>query len=121
MPTEKRPVADRPRTSTRGTSELVQLLASWLAPQIRADSVPVVERVRSPDAAGFSGDTILFDLRWQVDGERRMGSFVLRLPPPDNAFPLFLRYELDRQGAAMRYVRERSNVPVPAVPWSRPR
>jgi len=113
-------VTDRPRTSTRDVTDLIQQLAAWLAQQLRSEDEPRIERLRGPGAAGFSSETLLFDLEWRADGEQRSGSYVLRLPPPQDAYPLFPRYELDRQVSAMRFVRERSNVPVPAIRWFEP-
>ena len=111
---------DRPHTSTRDRITLVRQLVAWLAEQLRADDVPRIDDVRGPDGAGLSSETMLFDFAWSAGGEQRAGSYVLRLPPPADAYPLFPKYELERQVAAMRFVRDRSRVPVPAVLWFEP-
>ena len=113
-------MADRPRTSTRDLTDLIQHLAAWLARQLRSDEEPRIERLRGPGAAGFSSETLLFDLAWTAGGEQLEGSYVLRLPPPEDAYPLFPTYQLDRQVSAMRFVRDHSNVPVPAILWFEP-
>jgi aminoglycoside phosphotransferase (APT) family kinase protein len=70
-----------------------------------------------PQNAGFSSETLLVDAAWTAAGEACESSFVVRLPPPADAFPLFPSYDLDRQVGAMRYVAARGAVPVPAVRW----
>ena len=95
-------------------------MAAWLAPRLGADATPSVLGLDVPDTAGFSSETLLLDLAWTAGGDPRTGSYVVRLPPAGDAFPLFPRYDLARQVAAMRFVRERTRVPVPAVPWFEP-
>jgi aminoglycoside phosphotransferase (APT) family kinase protein len=96
-------------------TKTLRALERWLLPTAGRDGH--VELVGGPDAsAGFSSDTVLFDL---VTSDSRSG-YVLRLPPPPDAFPLFPWYDLPRQVAAMRLVRERTDVPVPQVPWLQP-
>ncbi len=63
----------------------------------------------APTAAGRSSDTVLFD----VGAEQ----FVLRRPPPAESFPLFPRYDLGRQVAAMQLIATQTHVPVPRVRW----
>ena len=107
----------RPRTSTREMVELVGEIAPWLAGKVGADGIVEIEDPHGPDGAGFSSETVLLDARWTSRGEPHSAAFVVRLPPPADAFPLFPRYEAERQVSAMRYVRDNSAVPVPAVPW----
>lgn len=102
----------RPRTSTRDIRPTIASLAVWLQNEL---DEPVSLRVLGgPTGAGFSSETVLFDI---VEGPHR-GPYVLRMPPPADAFPLFPSYDLSRQSSAMRLVHERTNVPVPRVPWS---
>jgi aminoglycoside phosphotransferase (APT) family kinase protein len=86
----------RPRTSTRDLDSIVAALAAWLQTQLSLRHRPV-----------------LFDL---IADDAR-AEYVLRLPPPPDAFPLFPWYDLERQVRAMRAVRKRTDVPVPHVPW----
>jgi aminoglycoside phosphotransferase (APT) family kinase protein len=106
----------RPQTSTRNLGDLADRLAPWLAAQVGATGAEVTLLGR-PDGAGLSSETVLFDLAVQGAPAELGGGYVLRMPPPADAFPLFPRYDLERQVAAMRFVRARSDVPVPAVPW----
>lgn len=110
----------RPRTSTREPGEVAARLAAWLGPRLGADRTPSVVGLDVPSTAGFSSETLLLDLAWTAEAEPRAASYVVRLPPADDAFPLFPHYDLARQVAAMRFVRERTAVPVPAVPWYEP-
>src|SRR5688572_11299522 len=84
------------------------------------DARPPVQLRGSPSATGMSSETILFDAQWHEGDSACGGEFVLRLAPPDDAFPIFPRYDLAVQAAAMRLVAERSQVPVPAVRWLEP-
>jgi aminoglycoside phosphotransferase (APT) family kinase protein len=106
----------RPRTSTRDLDAIVAALAAWLQTQLSLRSRPAIEVFGGPTGGGFSSDTVLFDLI--ADGVR--AEYVLRLPPPPDAFPLFPWYDLERQVRAMRSVRKRTDVPVPHVPWFEP-
>lgn len=106
----------RPRTSTRDAVSIVPALSAWLQREIGSDDPPQIELLGGPTGSGFSSETVLFDAAF--DGER--SNYVLRLPPPDDAFPLFPWYELERQVRAMRLVRTHTRVPVPAVPWFEP-
>ena len=106
----------RPRTSTRDAGSFVPALSAWLQCQVASDHPPRIELLGGPTGGGFSSETVLFDAVF--DGER--SSYVLRLPPPADAFPLFPWYDLERQARAMRLVRAHTEVPVPAVPWFEP-
>jgi aminoglycoside phosphotransferase (APT) family kinase protein len=110
----------RPRTSTRDSIELMPRLAEWLGAQAN-DRRPVeVYDITAPQGAGFSGDTVMFKAVRGRDRQAGMGSYVLRLPPPEDAFPLFPRYDLARQVEAMRLVAAHSDVPVPRIRWFEP-
>jgi len=112
------PVGDgRPTTSTRDVATLRHALAERLHRVLRADAIPEVALVGGPSGAGLSSETVLFDVTYRRDGEQHVDHYVLRLPPPRDAYPLFPHYDLERQATVMRLVRERSNVPVPAIPW----
>src|SRR3954467_14294549 len=109
-------MTDRPTTSTRTLDEIASGLTRWFQghPDLLAPSVELRGR---PRGAGLSSDTVLFDLSWRdVKGDHRR-EYVLRMPPPADAYPLFPWYDLDRQVRAMQVVAERTDVPVPVVPW----
>jgi aminoglycoside phosphotransferase (APT) family kinase protein len=71
----------------------------------------------SPTDSGFSSETVLFDLRWREGAQVKTGRYVMRLPPAEDAFPLFPTYDLRRQASAMRIVKEHWGAPVPTVCW----
>jgi aminoglycoside phosphotransferase (APT) family kinase protein len=106
----------RPQTSTRDIAAVVTSLGHWLRGQLATDHVPAIRVLGGPDGSGFSSDTVLFDL---LD-TAHAGSYVLRLPPPPDAYPLFPWYDLARQVAAMRLMRERTAVPIPRIAWYEP-
>ena len=110
----------RPTTSTRDVAELLGGLRAWLQQALASDTAPEVTLLGGPSGAGLSSETVLFDVAYQREGEPGFGRYALRLPPPPDAFPLFPRYDLERQARVMRLVRERSSVEVPAVPWFEP-
>ena len=89
----------RQRVTTRDRGQLQRALGMWLERQLGTDAF-VLTIQGDPSGAGMSSDTVLFD----VDGN----GFVLRLPPPRDAFPLFPDYDLARQATAMRLVAARS-------------
>jgi aminoglycoside phosphotransferase (APT) family kinase protein len=107
----------RPRTSTRDIQALEAPLREWLAARLRAEGPIGLTVLGTPSAAGLSSETVLFDVDWRSDGTDRHGEFVLRLPPPYDAFPLFPRYDLARQVEVMELVADLSEVPVPRVCW----
>jgi aminoglycoside phosphotransferase (APT) family kinase protein len=108
--------------STRDDGRLRDALAGWLTEHT---GTPVaVTTLERPSSNGMSSDTVLFDAEWSPDagleaGERG-GSFVARLAPSADAFPVFPTYDLVAQVRAMELVRERTSVPVPAVRWVEP-
>lgn len=108
------------RTSTRDLNALQERLAAWLATKLGPGSDPLVANLRNPATTGMSSETLLFDLSWREQGELRSGSFVGRLPPPADAFPVFPRYDFDLQVGVMRLVRKYSTVPAPKVRWYEP-
>lgn len=105
------------RTSTRDLAEVERRLASWFERVLPPGSRPRLSQLRRPAKAGMSSETLLLDLAWIEDGAERAGSFVVRLPPPADACPIFPAYDFDLQVEVMRLVGARSRVPVPAVRW----
>lgn len=117
--TERPGPSDEPiQVSTRDDDELGARLGRWLAGQVGADvQLSGVER---PQSNGMSSDTVLFEAAWGAEAEAEGaggGSFVARLAPSDDDFPVFPTYDLEAQARVMRMVGERTAVPVPAVRW----
>jgi len=108
------------RTSTRDLGVIQQRLTAWMEKTLGAGSEPKLSDIRNPGNAGMSSETLLFDMSWKENGVQRSGSFVGRLPPASDAYPIFREYDFELQVNVMRLVGERSNVKVPKVLWDEP-
>jgi aminoglycoside phosphotransferase (APT) family kinase protein len=107
----------RLRVSSRDPTSLLAGLTDWFSHTMGVESRPRLTSFGSPGKAGMSSETLLFDLDWEENGVARHGAFVLRLPPPEDSFPIFPEYNLDLQVDAMRLVSRGGTVPVPRIPW----
>jgi aminoglycoside phosphotransferase (APT) family kinase protein len=94
-------------------------LADWFARHHPRGAAPRLSMVPRSTTAGFSAETVLFDLGWD-DDVLPSGAFVLKMAPVDDPHPLFPTYDLARQVGAMRVVAASGGVTVPAVPWFEP-
>ena len=108
------------KTSTRDLGVIHQRLTAWMEKTLGPGSEPKLSEIRNPGSAGMSSETLLFDMSWNDNGVERSGSFVGRLPPAADAFPIFREYDFNLQVKVMRMVGERSNVKVPKVLWDEP-
>lgn len=108
------------RTSNRDLNHIQERLTAWLGKALGTGANPVITNLRNPGKTGMSSETLLFDLEWRQEGCHRTGSFVGRLPPPEDAFPVFPKYDFALQVGVMRLVRKYSRVPVPEVLWYEP-
>ena len=72
----------------------------------------------SPATNGMSSETLLFDITYRdANGAPVDERCVARLPPDDDATPVFPRYDMEMQFEAMRLVGARTSAPVPACLW----
>jgi aminoglycoside phosphotransferase (APT) family kinase protein len=108
------------KRSSRDAAAMAGTMAAWLAAQLPAGAEPEVVLSGGSDANGMSSETILADVAWTEDGERRTGGFVVRLAPSAEDVPVFASYRLDHQYDALRLVGELTDVPVPAPRWLEP-
>lgn len=90
-------------------------LTGWLAGKVGAGAQPELSTLEIPQGSGFSNETILFDARWQENGQPRTGSFVVRIKPTGRA--VFPEYDLAFQVRCMRTIAKHTSIPVPTVPW----
>lgn len=113
---------DTPRITktTRESGELSAAFERWLRAKLGAEADARVLSFEKPDANGMSSETILLSAEWTQGGVRTNQDLVMRLAPPDDAFPVFERYDLTEQFETMRLVGENSEVPVPALFWNEP-
>ena len=107
----------KPRTSNRDAAALLGRLGPWLDERIGTPQPVRITSLGGPDGAGLSSDTLLLDLDWDANGPMHR-PVVLRLPPPDDASPVFASYDLARQVDAMRTVRAHTDAPVPEILWA---
>jgi aminoglycoside phosphotransferase (APT) family kinase protein len=89
-------------------------LESWLCRRIPAASDLRMSPLVSPKTSGFSNETLLCDVEWTEDGERRKEPLVVRIQPI--GYQVFLEYDLGLQFRTMERLAA-SDVPVPRVLW----
>ncbi|MBF6436077.1 phosphotransferase family protein [Nocardia cyriacigeorgica] len=112
-PTERR----RLTTSDRDLDSFTADLSRWLGERVGADEPPSITGLSRPEAGGMSSSTVLFDAEWLAGGQRGGGSFVARMAPEDDAFPVFETYDLATQYQVMAGVAEATDIPVPRTRW----
>lgn len=108
------------RRTSRDPAAVRRRLEAWLATRLSASAHPRVHDVRSTSTTGMSSDTVLFSATWREGLDDRTERLVARLAPDAEDVPVFPSYDLERQAATMRLVRETSTVPVPRIWWSEP-
>jgi aminoglycoside phosphotransferase (APT) family kinase protein len=103
--------------SSRDRGELTERLGAWLTAKLPDGSHPRIHGVEGTSANGMSSETLLFDATWSEDGADRRHRLVARVAPGADDVPVFPRYDLPGQFAAIRLVGELTDVPVPRVWW----
>lgn len=103
--------------SERDLDTLAEDLARWLDSKVAADHPPKISNLARPQSGGMSSTSILFDAEWSVDGRRERGSFVARMAPEADSFPVFETYDLATQYRVMAGVAAATSVPVPGLCW----
>ena len=103
--------------SSRDAAAMADRVSAWLATQLPDGAEPEVVLSGGSDANGMSNETILADVTWTEEGQRRTHGFVVRMAPSAEDVPVFPAYRLDHQYDAIRLVEERSDVPVPTPRW----
>lgn len=94
----------------RNPEELKGRLTEWAQTTFGANSI--VANVVAPDN-GMSSESALFDVT--IDGVTT--GYVARMAPLPNVIPVFETYDIELQAKAMNLVSEKTNVPVPEVPF----
>jgi aminoglycoside phosphotransferase (APT) family kinase protein len=87
-------------------------LESWISAH-RGHAVSIPE-LSIPEATGMSNVTLLFDITWQEQGQRRSEPVVARLQPSIER-PVFPDYDLSLQYEVMEAVGRHSDIPVPQL------
>ena len=87
-------------------------LADWFS---RRRGTPVeVSDLAIPEATGMSNVTLLFDTRWEQDGQQREEPCVGRLQPQVER-PVFPDYDLALQYRIMELLGQHTDIPVPEL------
>jgi aminoglycoside phosphotransferase (APT) family kinase protein len=89
-------------------------LTRWLRTRLPEARELEVSDLTSPDASGFSNDTLLFDLRWSDGAIDHVESLVVRIEP--QGYKVFPEYDVGLQYRAMQLLAP-TDVPVPRVRW----
>ncbi|HEX2894656.1 MAG TPA: phosphotransferase family protein [Marmoricola sp.] len=106
--------------SSRDPEKMGLQIGAWLASQLPPGAEPDVRLTTASDSNGMSSETVLADVTWTEDGQRRTGEFVVRIAPDTHDVPVFESYRPDHQHEAIRLVAELSDVPVPTPRWLEP-
>jgi aminoglycoside phosphotransferase (APT) family kinase protein len=109
-----------PQRSSRDRDELAARLGAWLAATLPEGAEPRIHGLEGTSANGMSSETLLFDASWTEDGAPCHHRLVARVAPGADDVPVFPRYDLPSQFAAIRLVGELTDVPVPTVWWCEP-
>ena len=104
-------------TSDRDLDDLAGALCRWLATRIQADRPPGITTIERPETGGLSSSSVLFEVEWSVGGQRHTGSYVARMAPEDDSFPVFRTYDLVTQYRVIEQVARAGGVPVPELCW----
>lgn len=94
----------------RDAAEVGASLEKWAQMEIGPDAKLV--SVSAPDN-GMSSESVLFDIEHGGTVDR----LVARLAPLPSLVPVFQTYDIEMQAKVMRLVGERTDVPVPEVPY----
>lgn len=108
------------RRSSRDPDRLRARLEAWLARTLTPGAEPRITDLAPTASNGMSSETLLVDASWRDDGVTSTHRLVARLAPDRRDVPVFPRYDLGRQSAALRLVAELTDVPVPRVRFSEP-
>ncbi|MBM4444160.1 MAG: hypothetical protein FJ020_02515 [Chloroflexi bacterium] len=94
-------------------SEVQSRLIPWLQARMpKAKGLALENMARA--GAGFSNETLLFDVKWKEGRKSHSEGMVLRTPP--KAYPVFPEYALAKQFKVMKALGE-TDVPVPRMLW----
>lgn len=90
-------------------------LSEWLKQQLPDAEAIEISNIIRPQGSGFSNDTLLADLSYQLAGKNQQHKIVLRISP--TGFPVFPFYDIPQQFDVMKALEENTNIPVPKCLW----
>lgn len=100
----------------RDLEQTADELKRWLAPKLTIDGNAIrIEDLDAPLSTGFSSDTLLFDLVYDVAGVERREGLVARLEPEE--YVMFPYYDVGQQARVLQLLGP-TDVPVPTVRWA---
>ncbi len=100
----------------RDLEQTADELKRWLAPKLSMDGNAIrIEDLDAPLSTGFSSDTLLFELVYDVAGVERREGLVARLEPEE--YVMFPYYDVGQQARVLQLL-ESTDVPVPTVRWA---
>jgi aminoglycoside phosphotransferase (APT) family kinase protein len=100
---------------TRDLDELATTLTTWMADRLPAANGLVLHNFDYPRGAGQSHETILFDARWQQDGQAHSQGYVVRIRP--GHFTVFPDTLFEEQFQVMRVLHAGGYVKVAEPLW----
>ena len=89
-------------------------LTAWLRGKLPEARSLEVSELTSPDASGFSNDTLLCEIRWSDGTAEHVEPLVIRIEP--QGYRVFPEYDVGLQYRAMELLAA-TDVPVPRVRW----
>ncbi|MCW3014771.1 MAG: putative phosphotransferase [Solirubrobacterales bacterium] len=92
-------------------------LERWLATKLPEASDAAIQAISGTPGAGFVNETLLVDVAWTDRSGPRTAGYVVRLQPSEYTVLFQAREFFEPQYRLMRSLRERTDVPVPAVHW----
>ena len=105
--------------SSQGPSDperLKRVLAGWLTERWPAAENIAIDDLSTPQATGYSNETVFFRASWREQGRSRDGRYVVRIEPvetpvypPQTTVPM---PSVDVQYRVMQAVAEHSDVPL---------
>src|SRR5690242_15526828 len=105
---------DRTMAVSQDLEERRQVLASWVARKLGVPGVQI-SPLQPPAGNGASSETYLFDVDAMVGSAHVCYPLVARFEPEGPG--VYPEYDIQRQYAMLRDLRDRTAIPVPSVRW----
>ena len=102
----------RPTPLVEDIEGIRRKLAAWFSE--RRGTPVTVSELNIPEATGMSNVTLLFNTRWEEDGEQKAEDCVGRLQPQIER-PVFPAYDLELQYRIMETLSEKTDIQAPVM------
>jgi aminoglycoside phosphotransferase (APT) family kinase protein len=97
----------------RDAHDSARRLERWLARALPDAEGVVVGDLTTPDATGFSNETLLLEVAWPDPDDLRPAGLAVRIAP--TGYQLFPTSEFDRQYRVLQWLGHHADLPVPSV------